>query len=155
MITRTDVELILVDSSIQVLLRQHAEALGEDKDWLQRIFRGSPERPAIIRHARGHATHIHARFFNPQAQKNAQRAYPFLLEHDLVRPVVLFEHHKVRKGETLGRLAKRYGTTVQAIQQANGLRSTMIQARKVYKIPRRGGPTPVDEPLSFPDRQVP
>lgn len=155
MVTQTDVEMILIDSSIQSLLKKYALAQGEDKLWVHKVFNGSAERPAIIRHVRGHATHIHARFFSPVAQANAQRAYPFLLEHELVKPVVMFEHHRVRKGETLGRLAKKYGTTVQAIQQANGLRGTLIQAKKVYKIPLQGGPAPLDEPLEFPGRLLP
>lgn len=154
-ITQTDVELLLIDHSIQALLRAHALKIGEDKDWIQRVFRGSPERPAIIRHARGHATHIHVRFFSPAAQANGQRAYPFLVDENLVEPVLVFTHHKVRAGETLGKLAKRYGTTVAAIQQANGLRGTTIQARRTYKIPKRGGPTPVLGELSFPSRELP
>lgn len=155
LITKTDVDLILIDASIQSLLRKHAEQAGEDKAWLQKIFRGSGDRPAIIRHARGHATHIHVRFFSPEAQRNAQRAYPVLIEEEMVDPVVIYHHHRVRKGETLGQLAKRYGTTVQAIKDANGLRSTMIQAKRTYKIPKRGGPAPVDGPLIFPPRQLP
>jgi penicillin-insensitive murein endopeptidase len=46
--------------------------------------------------------------------------------------------HKVRKGQLLGSLAKRYGTTVQAIQRANGLRNTHIRAGKTYLIPKKG-----------------
>jgi murein endopeptidase len=155
LILKTDVELILIDSSIQTLLRNHAEKVGENKAWLHKIFRGSPERPAIIRHARGHATHMHVRFFSPEAQRNAQRAYPLLIEQELVEPVVVYQQHRVRKGETLGRLAKMYGTSVVAIQQANGLRGTTIQAKRVYKIPLRGGPPPVDGALVFPPRQLP
>lgn len=155
LIVKTDVDLILIDASIQALLRKHAEQAGEDQAWLQKVFKGSADRPAVIRHARGHATHMHVRFFSPDAQKNAQRAYPLLIEEELIDPVVVYQHHRVRKGETLGRLAKMYGTTVQAIQAANGLRNTMIQAKRVYKIPRRGGPTPVDGPLTFPPRQLP
>lgn len=154
-ITETDVEMLLIDHSIQSLLRKHAERIGEDKTWLQQVFRGSPERPAIIRHVRGHATHIHARFFSPHAQVNAQRAYPYLLDEKLIEPVLVYSYHKVRKGETLGRIAKRYGTSVRAIQAANGLRSTVIQARKTYKIPKRGGPRPVKDALSFPARVLP
>lgn len=155
LILKTDVELILIDASIQTLLRNHAEKIGENKAWLHKIFRGSPERPAIIRHARGHATHIHVRFFSPEAQRNAQRAYPLLIEQELVDPVVVYRQHLVRKGETLGRLAKMYGTSVAAIQQANGLRGTTIQAKRVYKIPLRGGPPPIDGTLVFPPRQLP
>jgi LysM repeat protein len=44
--------------------------------------------------------------------------------------------HKAKKGETLGMLATRYGTTVHAIQHENGLRrSITIQARRIYRIP--------------------
>lgn len=155
LIQKTDVELILIDTSIQSLLQKHAEQAGEDKGWLRNIFKGSAERPALIRHVRGHATHMHVRFFSPEAQRNAQRAYPLLIEQELIDPVVVYKHHTVRKGETLGRLAKMYGTTVPAIQQANGLRGTTIQAKRVYKIPIRGGPAPVPGPLIFPPRQLP
>ncbi len=154
-ITETDVELVLIDRSIQALLRSHAEKIGENKDWLNEVFGGSPGRPAIIRHARGHATHIHVRFFSPQAQVNAQRAYPFLVKNNLIEPVHVYTYHKVRKGETLGRIAKRYGTSVKDIQRANGLRGTLIQAKKTYKIPKRGGPSPVSGDLAFPPRLLP
>ncbi len=38
------------------------------------------------------------------------------------RPV--YVTHRVRRGQTLGTIARQYGSTVQAIQRANGLRST-------------------------------
>lgn len=154
-ITETDVDLILVDRSIQVLLRNHAEKIGEDKTWLNEVFGGSPSRPAIIRHARGHATHLHVRFFSPQAQVNAQRAYPFLVKSNLIEAVEVFAYHTVRKGETLGKIAKRYGTSVKEIQRANGMRGTVIQAKKTYKIPKSGGPSPVSGDIVFPPRLLP
>lgn len=155
LITETDVDVILVDHYIQLMLKKHARAIGEDEQWLHEIFVGDADRPRIIRHAHGHSTHLHVRFFNPIAQTNAQRAYPFLVEKDLVEPVTVYAHHRAQKGDTLGRLARRYGTSVRAIQAANGLRNTLIQARKVYKIPRPGGPTPVNQPLEFPPRRLP
>jgi penicillin-insensitive murein endopeptidase len=155
LITHTDVEMILIDGSLQKLLRAHATKSGEDEEWLQRVFKGDGERGAIIRHVRGHATHMHLRFFSPEAQRNAQIVYPLLVEEQLVDPVTVYAHHRVRKGDTLGRLARRYGTSVAAIQRANGLRSTKIQAKKTYKIPRPGGPMPVDGQLEFPSRQLP
>jgi len=154
-LAETDVELLLIDRSIQTLLKKHAESIGEDKAWLHDVFRGSKKRPAIIRHVRGHATHIHVRFFSPLAQQNGTRAYPFLLEKELVKPVVVYAHHRVRKGETLGRIARRYGTTVRAIQRANGLRGTMIQARKTYKVPKRGGPAKPSSDFKFHPRLPP
>lgn len=49
------------------------------------------------------------------------------------RPAYLY--HKVRPGETLGEIARRYRTTVAAIQHANGLRGTTIRAGQTLRIP--------------------
>jgi len=48
--------------------------------------------------------------------------------------------HKVRKGDTLDRIAKKYGTTVAAIQAANGMQksNTRIQIGQNLKIPAKG-----------------
>src|SRR5690606_22619868 len=140
--------------SLHGLLRTQATKNGADKAWLLRGLKGDGERGAIIRHGRGHATDMRVRFFSPEAQRNAQIVYPLLLEEQLVEPVTGLPNHRVRNGETLGRLARRYGTSVEAIQRANGLRGTTIQAKKVYKIPRPGGPMPVDGQLEFPSRQL-
>ncbi len=154
-VTETDVEMILIDHPIQRVLREHALASGEDPEWVQSLFETLGSRQAIIRHVRGHGTHIHVRFFNPIAQRSGQRLYSLLVAHKLVPPVTVFAQHRVRKGETLGKLARRYGTTVEAIQRANGLRNTLIQARRVYKIPRKGGPRPIQGQLNFPERRLP
>jgi membrane-bound lytic murein transglycosylase D len=42
--------------------------------------------------------------------------------------------HKVRKGETLGKIAKRYGTSSSAIKRANGLKSNALKAGQRLKI---------------------
>ncbi len=48
--------------------------------------------------------------------------------------------HRVKKGETLGALAQRYGTTVRAIQEVNGMgRSTVIRVGQSLRIPGHGG----------------
>ena len=47
--------------------------------------------------------------------------------------------HVVRRGETLSAIAKRYGTSIAALQQANGLRSTMIYVGQRLRIPTGGG----------------
>lgn len=155
LITRTDVDMILIDYSIQRLLRTHAESIGDDAAWLDSVFRGGPGLRPIIRHARGHASHMHIRFFNPIAQETARRAVPILVEHGLLEGPTHYVTHRVRKGETLSRLASRYGTTVKAIQRANGLRSTLIQAKKSYKIPQKGLPRAAAKPTSIPPRRLP
>ena len=48
-------------------------------------------------------------------------------------------HHRVRRGETLSTIARRYRTSVAAIMQANGLRrSNRIIAGRSIKVPARG-----------------
>nr|MBP8242801.1 LysM peptidoglycan-binding domain-containing protein [Thermoflexales bacterium] len=45
-------------------------------------------------------------------------------------------YYRVVRGDTLGRLAIRYGTTVNAIMSANGLRNTVIYVGRVLCIPQ-------------------
>lgn len=136
LITETDVRLILIDHSIQAWLRDYAESVNEDRVWLDDIFgvKGS-RRPALIRHAPGHATHLHVRFYNPIAEETARRCYADLVALGKVRVQPSSVNYKARKGDTLLALAKRFGTTVKAIKRANALRSNTILAKRVYKIP--------------------
>jgi len=53
------------------------------------------------------------------------------------KPTYLF--HKVRPGETLSTIAQRYGVSVRAIQQENGLRGTFIRAGQTLRIPTASG----------------
>lgn len=155
LVTETDVEMILMDQSISRLLFDHALSLGENRSWLTWVFRGGDGAQALIRHERGHRTHLHVRFYNPVAQESARRLYPLLVKHEMVREVPQYRQHRVAKGETLGKLAKRYGTTVRAIKRANGLRTSLIQAKKVYKIPVPPGQAKATAPLRFPPRRLP
>ena len=139
LVTETDVEMIFINSSIQRLIKEYALSVGEDPTWLDSVFQvGSRHRWPLVRHARGHDTHIHVRFYNPVAQELGRRAYPILVAQDRIKPNTYFTRHRARKGDMLGRLANRYGTTVKAIQRANGLRSTRIRAGRTYLIPRKG-----------------
>ena len=45
--------------------------------------------------------------------------------------------YEVRPGDTLGKIAKRFGTTVEDIQQANGLTDTLIRRNQRPTIPVR------------------
>jgi murein endopeptidase len=155
LIAETDIDLILIDHSIQKLLIEHALGIGEDRDWLESVFKGGAGQRPIIRHARGHATHIHVRFFNPIAQETARRAYDALVRRKLVPPQNAYVQHRVKNGETLGMIAKKYGTTVRAIQNANRLKGTRIRAKAVYAIPVRSAPKPRTEPVRVPPRRVP
>ncbi len=48
-----------------------------------------------------------------------------------------YRTYKVKKGDTLGAIARRYGTTVRAIKSANGLRSDLIHINQKLRIPRK------------------
>lgn len=43
--------------------------------------------------------------------------------------------HKVGKGETLSQIARKYGTTVEAIRKANGLKNTQVNLDQALTIP--------------------
>lgn len=157
LITETDVRLILIDHSIQAWLREYAESIREDAAWLDDIFgaKGST-RPALIRHAPGHATHLHVRFYNPIAEETARRCYSGLVALGKVKLQPSFVSYKARKGDTLLALAKRFGTTVKAIKRANGLRSNTILAKRVYKIPSVDRPKiTLTRAQSVPPRRLP
>jgi penicillin-insensitive murein endopeptidase len=156
LVIETDVELILIDHSIQALLREHALSIGEDPVWVDGIFRGGGGLRPLIRHARGHATHIHVRFFNPLAQETARRAYAALVDRGVVPPVQNFIQHRARRGDTLGKLSKKYGVSVVAIKQANRLKKSLIREKRTYLIPvANPRPAPPARRLTFPPRRVP
>lgn len=154
-ITRTDVDVILLDTRIQRLLYRYALSIGEDKDWLDRVFqfsRGYAD--ARIQHVRNHRNHYHVRFYNPVAQELGRRAYPLLVEAELMPRPVHTVRHVVRAGQTIGHVAARYGTTTRAIMQANGLRSTTWRAGRAYRIPVKNAPLTADAAV-IPPRLLP
>ncbi|HWO10161.1 MAG TPA: penicillin-insensitive murein endopeptidase, partial [Polyangiaceae bacterium] len=151
---RTDVQFIFVDRRLQQLLRSYAEAIGEDRVWLESVFDGIPGEPAIIRHEPGHDTHFHVRFFNPIADETARRCYTALIQQKRMLPMRYNITHKAQRGDTLSGIAKKYGTTVAALMSANGMSKSAIQANKTYVIPRSGPAAPAAR-LELPPRRVP
>lgn len=155
-VTETDVRFILIDHSIQHLLREYARSIGEDEEWLHDLFGGrGAKRPPIIRHAKGHATHLHVRFYNPIAEETGRRCYPALVSAGAIKPAQRFVDYKAKKGDTLLGLAKRFDTTVKAIKRVNGLRSNTILARRVYKIPTVGHSVFQARTYELPPRRLP
>jgi hypothetical protein len=151
----TDVNTILLDGRIQRVLYNYALSIGEDKDWLNHVFQfanGWKDAPVV--HLPLHRTHYHVRFFNRASQELGRRAYPFLIELKKIPPPVFTVPHYVRPGETLGHLAMRYGSSVRAIQQTNGLRGIIIRAGQTLRIPLRGAAAPPAAPLIIPARPL-
>lgn len=56
-----------------------------------------------------------------------------------IPPDVVTDRHTVRPGDTLGAIANRYRTSVNAIKSLNGLRSNLIRPGQVLRVPSRGG----------------
>jgi membrane-bound lytic murein transglycosylase D len=56
-----------------------------------------------------------------------------------IPPDVVTDRHTVRPGDTLGAIARRYRTSVNAIKSLNGLRSNLIRPGQVLRVPSRGG----------------
>jgi penicillin-insensitive murein endopeptidase len=154
LITRTDVHYIFIDRRVQGWLRQYAESIGEDYDWLESVFHGSNNEAPIILHEPGHATHLHVRFYNPIAEETARRCYPALLAQHKLLPSKYNVPYKAKSGDTLIGLAKRNGITVTALMQANGLTKKTLRADKTYLIPHQGPAGPA-EPTPLPPRRLP
>jgi murein endopeptidase len=68
-------EYVFFDRGLHAVLRAAAEQDAADAEMVQKVFEGglNGEGP-ILRHARGHRTHLHARFTSPAAVLNATRA---------------------------------------------------------------------------------
>jgi penicillin-insensitive murein endopeptidase len=170
------VEMILVDTSIQKLLRDHALAAGEDPAFVDEVFQisGKSKWP-LVRHAKGHATHLHVRFYSPVAQASARIAAPYLPKPaapaDERAPSLAKSRpgtkpgqpgsepreadyilHRARSGDTLDALARRYGTTVEAIKRANGIVGNAIKQKHVYRIPKPPGSAPPPKAASPRDK---
>jgi len=152
LIIHTDVERIFVDRSLIALLYRYAVEEGENRAWLDDVFGRRAEDKGIIQHERRHKDHMHVRFYNPRAQERGRIVYPVLVRGGVVPPPTV--RHKVRRGETLGHLARRYGTSVSGIRAANGLRGSTLRAGRSYVIPVRKVP-PDAGPVVVPPRRLP
>jgi LysM repeat protein len=160
LVKETPIEMIFIDSSVQRLLKDYALSVGEDPKWLDQVFQVGSKNPlAIVRHVKGHATHIHIRFFSPVAQASARIAAPYLprkeqpssdsdnaiasassggsgSSHSSKAAKKEYVLHRARSGDTLDGLARRYGVSVKDIQEANGLKSNAIKQKMTYRIPK-------------------
>jgi len=151
LLTETDVDRIFVDRSIMSMLYAEALEEGEDRGWLDDVF-GRAGDKGVVQHVRRHKDHFHVRFYNPRSQERGRIVYPVLVEAGVAPPPTV--KHRVRPGETLGSLARRYGTSASAIRAANGFRGTLLRAGRSYAIPIRRVP-PDEGPLVVPPRRVP
>jgi LysM repeat protein/murein endopeptidase len=147
-----DVQVILVDRRVQKVLYEYAVSIGEDREWLDSVFKAGWN--SVVKHARRHRGHYHIRFFNPRAQELARRVHPYI---DKGKDETKFAVHRIRSGDCLGKLAVRYNTTITAIKRANGLRGNSIRAGRTLTIPLLGpcSRCPLPPEVLVPQRRVP
>ena len=154
LIIDTDVELILMDRSVQRLVRQFAISKGEDREWVDRLFDGGGGLPPLIRHAKGHATHLHVRFYNPLAQETGRRSYEILIKKKVLSPPSYFAHFKAKSGDTLSEVAQKYHVPAKTIQQVNGMKNDVLKIGREYKVPQTGGVRAAPR-VTIPARRLP
>ncbi len=135
LVLETKIEMILLDQSLSAPVERYALGIGEQSDWVEGIFHRRNGRPSIVRHASGHATHLHLRFHNPIAQESGRRLMPLLVARGIVTAPQRFVAYVARSGDTLAKVAARHSSTMQAIRQANGMKTYQLVAGRTYRIP--------------------
>ena len=74
LISEGDVEYVFMDVSVQELLRAYAEGEGYQEEFLNSLLGGrTPQTRALIRHASGHLTHMHIRYFSDGSEETGRR----------------------------------------------------------------------------------
>ncbi len=154
-VTDTDVEMILIDQSVQNLLEEYALANGEDPEWIKELFHDVRPYSALIRHVPGHTGHMHVRFVSPFARKRGVELYDQLVEQGHIEPPKRAVVHQVVKGDTLTGIAKRHGTTVAAIRETNELESTVIKVGQKLTIQERQDIVGARDRVVVPPRRLP
>jgi murein endopeptidase len=151
LVMQTDVQFVLVDNRIQKVLFDYALAQGENRAWLDSIFHAGKD--SIVKHARRHRDHFHVRFYNARAQELGRRVAPMLAQ----RPDQNIAFHRVRSGDTLGAIARRYGSSVTQLQKANRMRGSFLRLAQQLRVPLRGPCTrcPIPPPVVVPERRLP
>lgn len=151
LVTNGDVQFILVDKRLQKKLFEYAVSIGEDREWLDSLFRAGPE--SLMIHARRHRDHFHVRYFSPRAQELGRRVHPLLAKGGPGLKAV----HRVQKGENLKILARRYETTISAIRRANGLGGLHLRSGMTLQIPlgRSCPKCPLPPKVVVPPRRLP
>ncbi|MCA9543056.1 MAG: LysM peptidoglycan-binding domain-containing protein, partial [Myxococcales bacterium] len=131
---RGEVEYIFVDYRLQQPLYEYARDVAKVpaaklEAWFQ-YPRGRRARTGIIRHLRGHADHLHVRFWAP-GSRAAAKAYIAKYGTKVLKPVPVYR--KVRRGDSLWKIARRYKTSVKKLKSWNrmGRRSLLQPGQKL------------------------
>lgn len=155
-VTKTDVDMVLIDRKVQVWLQTYALSIGEPPEWIDELFHDKPHtKSALVRHVPGHVAHMHVRFVSAHARKLGAKHYQELVGAGLLRERVEEVRHTVGKGDTLLGLAKRYKISVGEIQSLNRIKGSVIRLGQVLLV-KQGVPIEgVDAPVYGHGRVLP
>ena len=106
----------------------------------ERLLTLNPSFGRLIRNGQIHVPRGHRLRIPAGARKDFTRRYAALSPKAKAdRQVAAFAFHKVRRGQTLGGIARRYGTSIRNLQRLNGLRSAhLIRVGQRLRVPLRG-----------------
>lgn len=96
--------------------------------WLESALVGLEARGVLEAARERHPAHYHVVVFPRQYAS-------YVAARTGRRPAPDVKTYRVRRGDSLWTIARRHGTTVRTIQQANGLRSTRILPSQMLKVP--------------------
>ena len=121
------VEYLFMDHRLQRVLYKYAKNdLKVSKDRLEEMFaypRGRRARVGIIRHLRGHADHMHVRFHAPESVA-AVKEYVRRHGTQVLKPLPVYT--RIKRGDSLWKLARRHRTTVKKLRRWNRIRGRKI-----------------------------
>ena len=122
----------------QKSLSEIARVIGVSKTQLIEL------NPALIHNAtppgNPYPIHVPPGYASIVTQKSQQIASLKNVNPQIARSSGTYRH-RVRRGDTLGKIAGKYGTSVSKIKRANGLKSSTIRVGQRLKIPGRSTPT--------------
>jgi murein endopeptidase len=155
LITETDVEMILIDRSVQALLEQHALRIGEPAEWVADLFHGSSGSRPLIKHIPGHTGHMHIRFVSAASRRRGRDLYDQLVRQGHIQLLSREVVHQVERGDTLLKLSRRYHLPVEELQRLNDLESTVIKLGQTLKVRERVDIRGARDPVVVPRRRLP
>lgn len=130
---RGEAEVIYMDWSLQKVVYQYArDELGKTPEALAPIFsypRAHRAPDALVQHVRNHHHHLHVRFHAPLAQVfgalwTLPEASRVQRQHDLLVRGKL--DHVVRRGETLGHIARAHSVPLEELMRWNDLHASSV-----------------------------
>jgi len=123
MLADDKVQIAFIDYRLQKPLYVYARDVAKvSPNELARVFQyphGRGYREAVLRHLRGHADHMHIRFRAPRA---LAAAVDYIKKHGTAALKPLPRYYKVRRGDSLWRIARKFRVKVKHLTKWNGIR---------------------------------